>query len=54
MKAAALDATIRERIWYAFHRKRIDFPYPVQHTIQSAKGDGERPELPRSPAYWTT
>ncbi len=37
------DATIRQRIWYVFHRERIDFAFPTR-TLHIEQKKGETPQ----------
>ncbi|HXG64913.1 MAG TPA: mechanosensitive ion channel family protein [Blastocatellia bacterium] len=33
-----MDAKMRERVWYAFHRKGIQIPFPIRHVLMEQVG----------------
>jgi CRP-like cAMP-binding protein len=39
-----IDAVIRERIWYAFHRKGLSIPFPIRHVTVERKQAFARPD----------
>jgi CRP-like cAMP-binding protein len=42
MWAHSIEATMRERIWYAFKRSGIDIPFPTRHMILQKPASAER------------